>query len=224
VIFDPRLSRTKVDTATEKYISLMSANPNSASINGAVFTPSDISALTTVGLLTSTSMSSSGSSYFAPGGSSLMSISNAGSRHAAGSLDAVGGTSATQHIHGGTSLNSGRLTVALYNFSLPNTGTHIKLLVEARNHLLAILKKTKYKEMPVDTLRERWDGGVVVYGEREERKKIRGEFAGVLPGRTKKWKQFYGMRFEWVLEECLGAGLLELFETGSVGRAVRLTS
>jgi hypothetical protein len=190
------------DNEAEKYISLMSANPNSASINGAAFTPSEISALTTVGLLTSSSISSSSSSYFAPpGGNSLMSISNAGSRHAAGSLDAVGGTSATQHIHGGTSLNSIRLTVALYNFSLPNTGTHIKLLVEARNHLLAILKKTKYKEMPVDTLRERWDGGVVAYGEREERKKIRGEFAGVLPGRTKKWKQFYGMRFEWVLEE-----------------------
>ena len=56
----------------------------------------------------------------------------------------------------------------------------------------------------------------------EERKKARREFVGVLPGRTKKWKQFYGMRFEWALEECVGSGLVELFETGSVGRAVRL--
>jgi hypothetical protein len=29
------------------------------------------------------------------------------------------------------------------------------------------------------------------------------------------------MRFEWVLEECVGSGLVELFDTGSVGRAVR---
>jgi hypothetical protein len=103
---------------------------------------------------------------------------------------------------------------------------HIKLLVDARNHLLSILKKSKFKEAPLDVLRERWDGGVVGGGnaEREERKKARREFVGVLPGRTKKWKQFYGMRFEWVLEECLGAGLVELFETGSVGRAVRLIS
>jgi len=203
----------------------MNAHPNSASVSGTAFTPSEISALSAAGLLTSTSIKSSASTYFAsPGASSLMSISTSGSRHAAGSLDAVGGTSATQHIHGGTSLNSSRLTIASYNFSLPNTGAHIKLLVDARNHLLATLKKTKYKEMPVDVLRERWDGGVVVHGEREERKRARGEFVGVLPGRTKKWKQFYGMRFEWVLEECLGAGLVELFETGSVGRAVRITS
>jgi len=103
-------------------------------------------------------------------------------------------------------------------------GTHIKLLVDARNHLLTMLKKTKYNEMPLDVLRERWDGGVAANDIQAERKKLRGEFAGVLPGRTKKWKMFYGMRFEWVLEECLGAGLVELFETGSVGKAVRVTS
>ena len=101
---------------------------------------------------------------------------------------------------------------------------HIKLLVDARNHLLGIIKKTKFKETPLDMLRERWDGGVVTNTQQSERKKARSEFAGVLPGRTKKWKQFYGMRFEWILEECVGAGLVELFETGSVGRAVRLTT
>lgn len=75
--------------------------------------------------------------------------------------------------------------------------------------------------MPLDALSERWDGGVTANDVKAERKKLRGEFAGILPGRTKKWKTFYGMRFEWALEECLGAGLVELFETGSVGRAVR---
>ena len=103
---------------------------------------------------------------------------------------------------------------------------HIKLLVDARSHLLSILKKSKPKAAPLDTLRERWDGGVAGTGtaEREERKRARREYTGVLPGRTKKWKTFYGMRFEWVLEECVGAGLVELFETGSVGRAARLVT
>jgi hypothetical protein len=110
-----------------------------------------------------------------------------------------------------------------FTFSLPNTGMHIKLLVDARNHLLGIVKKTKFKEAPLDVLRERWDGGVS-NPEQFERKMARGEFSGVLPGRTKKWRQFYGMQFEWILEECVGAGLVELFETGSVGRAVRVTS
>jgi hypothetical protein len=213
-----------VDRQPEKYISVMDASPTSTSVPGTAFKPAEISALTTIGFLTSTSVSSNSSYFASPGHSSLTSISSSGSRHAAGSLEAVGGASATQHIHGGTSLNSSRVTLSSYNFSLPHTGTHIKLLVEARNHLLGIVKRTKHKEMPMDILREKWDGGVVAHGEREERKKARGEFAGVLPGRTKKWKSFYGMRFEWILEECLGAGLIELFETGSVGRAVRATA
>jgi hypothetical protein len=203
----------------------MDANPTSTSIPGTFFDPSEISALTAVGLLTSSNVVLSNSSYFAsPGASSLTAISSSGSRHAAGSLQAVGGVAATQHIHGGTSLNSNRPSLSAYNFSLPNTGTHIKLLVEARNHLIAILKKNKYKEMPLDMLREKWDGGIIVHGEREERKRARGEFVGILPGKTKKWKQFHGMRFEWILEECLGAGLVEMFETGSVGKAVRTSN
>lgn len=156
---------------------------------------------------------------------SLAAVSTSGSRHAAGSIGAVGGQHATQHIHGGTALSGSRQSGHdFYNFSLPHMGAHTKLLFDARSHLIGILKKTKHKEMPFDTLRERWDGGVASHTEQAERKKIRGEFSGVLPGRTKKWRQFYGMRFEWVLEECLGAGMIELFETGSVGRAVRMIS
>ncbi|KAI4659667.1 uncharacterized protein J4E79_006202 [Alternaria viburni] len=210
----------------EKYITAMNANPTSTSIPGTAFTSPQLSALVTFGFLTSASSYPSNTSLFAsPGASSLLAVSTSGSRHAAGSLDAVGGTQATQHIHGGTSLSGSRPSVAAqYNFSLPNMGTHIKLLVDARNHLLTLLKKTKHREMPLDVLRERWDGNVAAHDIKAERKKLRGEFAGVLPGRTKKWKTFYGMRFEWVLEECLGAGLTELFETGSVGRAVRAIS
>ncbi|KAI4642179.1 hypothetical protein J4E93_007323 [Alternaria ventricosa] len=210
----------------EKYTTAMNANPTSTSIPGTTFTSPQLSALVTFGFLTSASSYPSNTSLFAsPGASSLLAVSTSGSRHAAGSLDAVGGTQATQHIHGGTALSGSRPSVAAqYNFSLPNMGTHIKLLVDARNHLLTLLKKTKHREMPLDVLRERWDGNVAAHDIKAERKKLRGEFAGVLPGRTKRWKTFYGMRFEWVLEECLGAGLVELFETGSVGRAVRAIS
>jgi hypothetical protein len=74
----------------------------------------------------------------------------------------------------------------------------------------------------MDVLRERWDGGVPASDEQTKAKKARGEFTGVLPGRTKKWKQFWGLRFEWILEECVGAGLVECFETRSVGVGVRV--
>lgn len=52
-------------------------------------------------------------------------------------------------------------------------------------------------------------------------KRVRGEFSGILPGRTKKYKDLYGMNFRWALEEALGAGLVEIFDTGSVGPGVR---
>jgi hypothetical protein len=212
----------------KKYIILMDANPSSSTVPGSAFTAAEIAALTGTGFLTSISiLNTTSSAFFAsPGAASLSAISASGSRHAAGSLEAVGGQHATQHMHSGTPLTSRAPATGTFSFSLPHTGMHMKLLVDARTHLLSILKKSKFKAAPLDTLRERWDGGVAGTGtaEREERKRARREFTGVLPGRTKKWKTFYGMRFEWVLEECVGAGLVELFETGSVGRAARLVT
>jgi hypothetical protein len=208
------------DSLKAKYIGLMNANPTSATISGSSFTTSELSTLTTTGFLTTPTSSLSQSSLFAsPGSGALSSLHKAGSRHAAGSLAAVGGAEASRHISGGGT--GPRVSLTHYNFSLPNTGSHIKLLIEARTHLLALLKKSKYKEAPMDVLRERWDGGIPTSDEQTQKKRARGEFTGVLPGRTKKWRQFYGMRFEWILEECVGAGLVECFETGSVGIGVR---
>lgn len=110
-----------------------------------------------------------------------------------------------------------------YLLSLPNIGTYLRLLAAGRTHLLNLLKKrSKYQEAPLSLLRDQWDGAV----ENRDRsymtgKRLRGEGYGVLPGRTKKWKDLYGMRFGWILGEAMGAGLVELFETGSVGPGVR---
>jgi hypothetical protein len=200
----------------------METNPTSSTVASTSFAPPEISVLMGAGFLTTTTPADTRSSFFAaPGAGSLSSLSTVGSRHAAGSIEAVGGALASQHIPGGVA--GQRSTKAtFYNFSLPNTGSHIKLLVEARTHLLSLLSKTKYKEAPLHVLREKWDGGVVANTDVADKKKARREFAGIMPGRTKKWKQFYGLRFEWILEECVGAGLVELFETGSVGQAARV--
>ena len=82
--------------------------------------------------------------------------------------------------------------------------------------------KSKFREIPVSLLRERWDGGISGDDPAAKAKKYRGEFTGILPSRTRKWKQFHGLSFDWTLAECLGAGLVEVFETGSVGQAVRI--
>ena len=82
--------------------------------------------------------------------------------------------------------------------------------------------KSKFREIPIYLLRERWDGGTSADDPAAKAKKYRGEFKGALPSWTRKWKQFYGLSFDWTLAECLGAGLVEVFDTGSVGQAVRI--
>jgi hypothetical protein len=122
-------------------------------------------------------------------------------------------------VLGQTSANQPRAPT--FFLSLPNTGPYLRLLNVGRSHLLTLLKKSKYHEAPLTLLRDRWDGSVETNQPFSQAKRTRGEFGGVLPGRTKKWKQFYGMSFHWILEHALGAGLVELFDTGSVGPAVR---
>lgn len=105
--------------------------------------------------------------------------------------------------------------------SLPNTGPYLRLLGTGRTHLLTLLKKSKYHEAPLTLLRDRWDGAVETDRSFSLAKRARGETFGVLPGRTKKWKDLYGLNFRWILEEALGAGLVEIFDTGSVGPGIR---
>lgn len=151
------------------------------------------------------------------------------SRAAAGSIDAVGGEGAV-HASGGSGARSGGSgsthqggpSVDL-SLAVPGQGPYLKLVSAALSQLTAILTKSAYKEMPETLLRERWDGGVAKQESKQHAsKRERREFAGVLPARTRKWRDFHGMTFDWVLHEAVGAGLAEVFETGSVGRGVRL--
>ena len=107
-------------------------------------------------------------------------------------------------------------------FALPGTVIYLKLLVAARQHFLQILKSVspRHREATMEILKEKWEGNTP--NDAVNRlKRERGEWGGVLPGKTKRWREFYGMRFECVLAECVGAGLVELFDTGAVGMAVR---
>ncbi|KAI9674513.1 MAG: hypothetical protein M1817_001851 [Caeruleum heppii] len=114
--------------------------------------------------------------------------------------------------------------IGYFQLCLPTTGPYLRLLTAARSHLLFLLSKSKHRQATMDILRERWDGGVAGNDAVSRAKLSRGAFIGILPGRTRKWKQFYGLSFQWVLEECLGAGLVELFNTGSVGLGVRAST
>ena len=221
-----------------KFLDCLKKKPLVLTLPSQMFSSPEAAALKQAGFLTTSTqapqLARSFSNTAAPG--TMTSISSV-SRAASGSMAAVGGEGAI-HEAGGSGTSSGlrrsssqfskdtteRLIESdrVFQISLPNTGPYLRLLTAARSHLISLLQKSRFKEMPLYMLNERWDGGIASDDAAAKAKKYRGEFTGVLPARTRKWKQFYGLRFEWVLAECLGAGLFELFETGSVGKAARL--
>ncbi|MCJ1338080.1 hypothetical protein MMC09_003365 [Bachmanniomyces sp. S44760] len=226
----------------QKYVIFLKENPLASTIAGNFLTSLEAAALMRAGFLTSSRTSRNETNTFAsPIGipdESKTSIPRL-SRAASGSVAAVGGEGAFLNAGGGgaAGLQSARSIDTLpsgesanqistrgeaLQLSVPSTGPLLRLLISARTHLISLLSQSKFKESPVYPLRERWDGGIAGDDAATKAKRYRGEFVGVLPGRTRKWKQFYGLNFDWVLAEALGAGLIEDFETGSVGRGVRV--
>jgi len=214
------------DGIKDKYIVALQANPTVTSAPQGTFTPAEATALSRAGFLTSAAtVYNSLSHMLTPDSSSLgtlASISTAGSRGVAGSMDAVGGSGAIYEVGGGGH-GAGLVRPASpgvqFNFSLPSIGPYLRLLDSARSYLVSLLAKQKYREASESLLKERWDGAVA---NNVRAKRSKGFNDLVLPVKTKKWSQFNGLCFQWVLEECLGTGLIEVFST-PVGRGVRLT-
>lgn len=164
---------------------------------------------------------------------SILAVSQA----ASGSMAAVGGEGAICGAGGRGGIRQGNscfeenfdskdrhVDAACGDFliSMPGAGPYLKILAASRAHLVNLVTKSRFRQIPVYLLREKWDGGIAREDPAAKAKKYRGEFVGVLPARTRRWKQFYGLCFDWVLAECFGAGLIEMFDTNSVGPAVRI--
>ena len=218
-----------------KYLDLLDSYPASATVVISSLKDEEVRMLVRAGFLTAPSagLSSNLSNLFAPPGSSYFStLSASGTKAASGTLAAVGGHGAVHESGGGGStLNRSQPSTQNQHqhhhqqqrhmtLSLPTTGSYLKLLTSARQHLLSLLKQTspRYREATLTLLQEKWDGNIANPGTSSKRG---GDV--VLPGRTKKWREFHGLEFEWVLAECVGAGLVEGFETGSVGVGFRGT-
>ncbi|KAK0870997.1 hypothetical protein LTS02_002196 [Friedmanniomyces endolithicus] len=221
-------SQADIDGQTkDKYFALMDARSGSTTTPTTGLERDDFQQLVRAGFLTNpTAVSNSASPSTLPGMSSLLDPYKAPS----GSLAAVGGRGAVHESGGGGSAlstqssrshDSNALSPEM-TFSLPNTGAYLKLLFSARLHLVHLLKQLspRYREATRDLLKERWEGNTL--GDAASvAKRARGEWNGVLPGKTKKWREFHGLRFEWVLEECVGCGAVEVFETGMGVMGVR---
>jgi hypothetical protein len=217
----------------DDYIKVLKTKTSTRTVPKGTFTVDHATTLMRAGFLTTASNSFHSANVFlrpdSASSGTMTSIANV-ARSASGSMDAVGGHSAVLSAGGNGSSglgpnsssrsSNGVRDIRELQLALPNTGAFLKLLTEARSHMLQILSKSRYKEIPLYLLREKWDGGIAASEQAVQQSRQRGVIE-VLPGRTQKWKKFYGLRFDWVLEECLGAGLIEVFETGSVGRGVR---
>ncbi|KAI1266803.1 hypothetical protein F5Y18DRAFT_380454 [Xylariaceae sp. FL1019] len=180
----------------------------------------------TGGMVAYGDMSGTMNTYARPQDKSSLTSLETVSRHAAGSFGTVGGQGAVHNAGGsGGRSGSGRVMAAgtEYRVAAPGAGSYLKLVSGAVEHLVSLLGKSKFKEAPETMLKERWDGGIASGEEgHAAAKRLRGEFHGVLPAQTRKWRQFYGLSFEWVLQEAVAAGFVEVFLTGSVGRGVRV--
>jgi hypothetical protein len=212
------------DSIIDDFLDVLAQNPRATSVPARSLQPSRASALIKEGYLVSSSLA--GTSRGSLSGASIV-APQAIARAASGSWAAVGGDAAFENLGGvgmpqrhksESQASSASNELAL---SLPNIGPYLRLLYAARSHLLELFGKSNYREAPLYLLRERWDGSVESDSRVSVAKRTRGEFAGLLPGKTKKWKDLYGLDFDWALQECLGAGLVELFETKSVGHGVR---
>ncbi|KAF2159056.1 hypothetical protein M409DRAFT_71300 [Zasmidium cellare ATCC 36951] len=221
------------EEVANKYTALMNQYPGTATVSISSLSDSEVRTLVAAGFFTNpTALSSSVGDLFArPTGVGSGDISKAGYSAATGTLAAVGGYGAIQHSGGGGSMLATKDTRPSnlkrqpeMTFSLPNMGPYLKLLTEARLHLLGLLKQLspRYKEATKAVLQEKWNGNVPT-DSISQQKRARGEWSGVLSGKTKRWRDFHGLTFEWVLAECVGSGLVELFDTGSVGIGVRAT-
>lgn len=186
------------------------------------------------GISSYASMSSTMNLYSRPEDKGTLTSLEMVSRQPAGSLGTVGGEGAVHnaggsgggarnHLSASASASAlGGSDVTELKLAVPGNGTFLKLASAALEHLVSLLGKSRFREAPETVLRDRWDGGIAKDEARSAAKRARGEFAGLRPGQTRKWRQFYGLSFDWVLQEAVGSGLVEVFDTRSVGRAVRV--
>ncbi|KAK8056115.1 hypothetical protein PG993_001342 [Apiospora rasikravindrae] len=219
-------------TAKDNFKAYLRNTPNTQCVHRSALSEHDVDSLFRAGFLTAhhagfvthSSLSDTMNTFSRPEDrTSLVSLETV-SRQPTGSLGTVGGAGAV-YAAGGSGGGPGPLSlpanVTELRLAIPGNGAFLKLVSSALQHLVALLGKSRYREAPEGLLRDRWDGAIARDEIRRAAKRSRGEFAGILPGQTRKWKQFYGLSFDWVLQEAVGSGLVEVFETRSVGRGIR---
>ncbi|KAH7163208.1 serine-threonine protein kinase 19-domain-containing protein [Dactylonectria estremocensis] len=205
---DGMLDKARLGEETKKNLmAFLRENPTAQTLPKGVLESSQADELVRAGFLTASTPSTLGNTLDVrpEDRTTMMSIQHV-ARFASGSVSAVGGCNAV-HLAGGgggaptlTHAASLDASPAAFRLAIPGHGRHLKLAGAAVDWVREALGRTKWGEGPESWLQERFEGGGL-YGPR--------------------WKEFWGVEWEWVLGEAVGLGVVEVFETGSVGRGVR---
>ena len=164
---------------------------------------------------------------------------------ASGSLAAVGGNGVVYEAGGGGGVRVGRdvergreardRSVHDLDLAVPGQGAFLRLATAAVEHVVNLIRtRSRYGQVPKSMLREWWDCATPISAETTARRKQRarrkpaagaslvGRSGRVLPDRTAKWKLLDGVDFEWAVLEAVGMAVVEVFDAGSVGPAIRI--
>ena len=206
--------------ARERYTRFLRENPTTQTVPREVLSDSQADELIRAGFLTSANVHGQRGDilHLRPEDRTTLTSIQRVSQHASGSISAVGGPNAI-HLAGGgggggggavrggppslvrsSSSSSASSLWSDLKIAIPGHGRYLKLAAATIEWLREILGKTKFGECPETWLKERFEGGGL-YGPR--------------------WKEYSGVRWEWVLGQAVGLGVVEIFETGSVGKGVR---
>ncbi|OPB46833.1 hypothetical protein A0O28_0069570 [Trichoderma guizhouense] len=193
--------------AKEQFLEFLKKNPTAQTIPRGAVTHAQTDELVRAGFLTSSLKAAPGTTlHVRPEDRTTLTSIHHVSRFASGSVSAVGGQNAL-HLAGGSggapTLTGSSLAsseASDFRIAVPGHGRYLKLAEGAVDWLRELLDKTRWGEAPEAWFRERFEGGGL-YGTR--------------------WKDFWGVEWEWVLGQAVGLGIVEVFETGSVGRGVR---
>jgi hypothetical protein len=189
------------------FLAFLKTNPTAQALSRDTLTDEQIDELVRAGFLTSSVRATPGTTlHVRPEDRTTLTSIQRVSQAASGTVSAVGGQNAI-HLSGGgggargLTHSSSRLSEASdYRVSVPGHGRYLKLVEGAVEWMREALGRTKWGEGTESWLRERFEGGGL-YGPR--------------------WKEFWGVEWEWVVGEAVGVGVVEVFETGSVGRGIR---
>ncbi|KJZ73552.1 hypothetical protein HIM_07108 [Hirsutella minnesotensis 3608] len=212
------------ETAADALLAYLRANPATQAVPQGQLASTHTDELVRAGFLTSATQTVPGSTlHVRPEDRTTLTSIHHVSRFASGTVSAVGGSQAI-HLAGGgggaptltrpsassppasvvgaasSSTASPSSGLPGFRISLPGHGRYLKLAEGAVEWVRETLGKTKWGEAPETWLRERFEGGGL-YGTR--------------------WKEFWGIEWQWVAGQAVGLGVVEMFETGAVGKGVR---